>query len=78
MPAGADSDAGADTRTNMFNLGFSKTASLCTSPIFLPSWDTAATGIILNAPEIAVLAAAQCTHLTVYRRPLRGNFIHWR
>jgi len=26
-------------------------------------------GIILNAPEIAVLAAAQCTQLTVYRRP---------
>lgn len=26
-------------------------------------------GIMLNAPEIAVLAAAQCTQLTVYRRP---------
>lgn len=26
-------------------------------------------GIIINAPEIAVLAAAQCTQLTVYRRP---------
>lgn len=26
-------------------------------------------GIRLNAPEIAVLAAAQCTQLTVYRRP---------
>jgi len=26
-------------------------------------------GITINAPEIAVLAAAQCTHLTVYRRP---------
>ncbi len=26
-------------------------------------------GIILNAPEIAVLAAAQCTELPVYRRP---------
>lgn len=26
-------------------------------------------GIKLNAPEIAVLAAAQCTQLTVYRRP---------
>jgi molybdopterin molybdotransferase len=27
-------------------------------------------GITINAPEIAVLAAAQCTHLTVYRRPV--------
>jgi len=26
-------------------------------------------GIMLNAPEIAVLAAAQCNQLTVYRRP---------
>jgi len=26
-------------------------------------------GITINAPEIAVLAAAQCTQLTVYRRP---------
>lgn len=26
-------------------------------------------GIAINAPEIAVLATAQCTHLTVYRRP---------
>lgn len=26
-------------------------------------------GIILNAPEIAVLAAAQCNHLCVYRKP---------
>ena len=26
-------------------------------------------GIMINAPEIAVLAAAQCTQLTVYRRP---------
>ncbi|MEA5595576.1 gephyrin-like molybdotransferase Glp [Rivularia sp. UHCC 0363] len=26
-------------------------------------------GIQLNAPEIAILAAAQCTHLNVYRRP---------
>ncbi|HBE17305.1 MAG TPA: molybdopterin molybdenumtransferase [Cyanobacteria bacterium UBA11149] len=26
-------------------------------------------GIVLNAPEIAILAAAQCTELTVYRRP---------
>lgn len=26
-------------------------------------------GILINAPEIAVLAAAQCTQLTVYRRP---------
>ncbi len=26
-------------------------------------------GITINAPEIAVLAAAQCTHLKVYRRP---------
>jgi molybdopterin molybdotransferase len=26
-------------------------------------------GIVLNAPEIALLAAAQCTQLTVYRRP---------
>jgi len=28
------------------------------------------TGIILNAPEIAVLAAAQCTQLEVFRRPI--------
>jgi molybdopterin molybdotransferase len=27
------------------------------------------TGIIIRAPEIAVLATAQCTQLTVYRRP---------
>ncbi len=26
-------------------------------------------GIMLNAPEIAILAAAQCTQMTVYRRP---------
>ncbi|MBF2020645.1 MAG: molybdopterin molybdotransferase MoeA [Hydrococcus sp. C42_A2020_068] len=26
-------------------------------------------GIVINAPEIAVLATAQCTQLTVYRRP---------
>ncbi|MBW4642801.1 MAG: molybdopterin molybdotransferase MoeA [Goleter apudmare HA4340-LM2] len=26
-------------------------------------------GIVLNAPEIAVLAAAQCTQVSVYRRP---------
>jgi molybdopterin molybdotransferase len=26
-------------------------------------------GIVLNAPEIAILAAAQCTQLNVYRRP---------
>ena len=28
------------------------------------------TGIILNAPEIAVLAAAQCTRLEVFRKPI--------
>jgi len=35
------------------------------NPLLMP-------GIGLNAPEIAVLAAAQCTQVTVYRRPRVG------
>jgi molybdopterin molybdotransferase len=31
-----------------------------------------APGIVLNAPEIAVLAAAQCAHVQVFRRPKIG------
>jgi len=82
MPAGADTVVMQEqTRREdkRLNLGFSKPQAFVRhrASFYQAGTPLLPPGIILNA-EIAVLAAAQCTHLTVYRRPLRGNFIHWR
>jgi len=67
MPAGADgSDAEEQTRRGQTSILASPNPQAFVRHRASFSWDTAAApGIILNAPEIAVLAAAQCTHLTV-------------
>jgi len=73
MPAGADTVVIQEhTRRGQtcLNLGFPEPRKPLYVTGFLPSWDTAAAaGNYPQRPEIAVLAAAQCTQIGLPTSP---------